>query len=178
MTSPRVPERHGLLIVHTGDGKGKTTAALGMALRAIGHGMKVLVVQFIKAEETGEVRAAERLAPELTIRVMGRGFVFGEWTDEDRQAARDAWDFARSAIASGEYGMVILDEINYVLAERVIEPAVALEAIVARPAGVHVILTGRKAPPEVVKAADLVTEMLAIKHPFEQGIGAQKGIEV
>ena len=169
----------GLIIVYTGDGKGKTTAALGLALRAVGHGRRVLMVQFIKAdEETGEVKAAERLAPELTIAVMGCGFVFDEWTEEDRRAAQEAWEFGRDAIASGHYDMVILDEINHVLAANVIEPQVVLDALAQRPPAVHVVLTGRGAPPEIVRVADLVTEMLAIKHPFEQGIQAQKGIEM
>ena len=179
MSAGRGSGGKGLVIVHTGDGKGKTTAALGLALRAVGHGMRVLVVQFIKADDqTGEVRAAGRLAPELTIKVMGRGFVFDEWTDEDRKAAREAWEFARSAIVSGEDHMVILDEINLVLADQVIAAADVLEALGDRPSHVHVILTGRNAPPELVQAADLVTEMLQIKHPFEEGVGAQKGIEM
>jgi len=168
----------GLMIVNTGDGKGKTTAALGLALRAVGHGMRVLMVQFIKADEqTGEVRAAMRLAPELTVKVMGRGFVFDEWADENRTAARKAWELGKSAIDSGKYDMVILDEINYVLSEGIIEPRLVLDALSRRPPEIHVVLTGRHAPAEIVKAADLVTEMLAIKHPFEKGIKAQKGIE-
>ena len=177
-TSDRSDDR-GLLIVHTGDGKGKTTAALGLALRAVGHGLRVLMVQFIKAdEETGEVKAAQRLAPDLTIAVMGRGLVFDEWTEEDRQAAREAWEFGRDAIASGDYDVVILDEINNVLADTIIQPEVVIEAVAQRPSAVHVVLTGRGAPPEIIKAADLVTEMLAIKHPFEKGIQARKGIEM
>lgn len=178
MTKSDRSDSRGLIIVNTGDGKGKTTAALGLALRAVGHGMRVLMVQFIKAnDKTGEVKAAARLAPELTVKVMGRGFVFEGWSDEDRAAAQEAWEFGKAAIDSGQYDMVILDEINYVLDEGIIEPGLVLDALSRRPSALHVVLTGRHAPAEIVKTADVVTEMLAIKHPFEKGVKAQKGIE-
>jgi cob(I)alamin adenosyltransferase len=167
-----------LVLVHTGDGKGKTTAALGLALRAVGQGLRVLMVQFIKGDtDTGENKAAQRLAPEFELLTLGAGFVLGEWTEEDLAAAREAWRVAREAILQGRHDLVILDEVCFVVAEGVVPVGDVLEALAARPGHVHVLLTGRNAPEEFVAAADLVTEMRCVKHPFDAGIPAQRGIE-
>jgi cob(I)alamin adenosyltransferase len=173
-----MPQDHGLLILHTGDGKGKTTAALGLALRAVGHGLRVLMIQFVKSDQaTGEAAAALRLAPEFELRPMGCGFVFDEWTPEDIAAAREAWAAACAALTSGQWQMVILDELTYCLREDVLPPGEVLAALADRPAGVHVVITGRGAPEALVAAADLVTEMRPVKHPWDAGIPGQRGIE-
>jgi cob(I)alamin adenosyltransferase len=169
----------GLLIVHTGPGKGKSTAAFGLALRALGAGMKVGVVQFIKgAWDTSERRAFAAFGERIVFAAMGEGFT---WETQDRArdvaAAEAAFARAGEMLADEAFGLVILDEINialrydYLAAERV------LEALAARPAMQHVVLTGRNAKPEIVAAADLVTEMTAVKHHFAAGVKAQKGIE-
>ncbi len=170
----------GLLIVHTGKGKGKSTAAFGMVFRALGHGMKVAVVQFVKGKwQTGERVALERFADLVTINTMGEGFT---WETQDRQrdlaAARAAWETAKHLIASGEYPLVLLDELNIVLRYDYLP----IEEIVAflrdeKPEDVHVIVTGRNAKDELIAIADLVTEMEMVKHPFRSGVKAQKGIE-
>ena len=174
-------KRRGLLIVHTGDGKGKTTAALGLALRALGHGMRVLVIQFIKGPwRAGEHHMAERLQPDLEIIATGTGFVspdVREWPPEALQAVRDGWALARERVLAGAADVIILDEINHVLHWGALPLDEVLEVLWQRPAGVHVVLTGRDAPPELIEAADLVTEMRALKHPHEQGVKAQRGIE-
>jgi len=178
-----LPEaRQGLIIVHTGPGKGKTTAALGIALRAVGQGLKVLMVQFIKGSwHYGELDGAAMLgADRFTILPMGRGFVKigAEKPDpEDVRLVEEAWRFAAGKIASGEYDLVILDEINYAISYRMLEPAPVVEALKSKPEMVHVILTGRNAHPSIVEAADLVTEMREVKHPYQKGILAQRGID-
>jgi cob(I)alamin adenosyltransferase len=171
----------GLVIVHTGDGKGKTTAALGMALRAVGHGQNVVMIQFIKGQWTsGEVNAIAKLAPYLEIIPMGRGFM---WTEEEKQSeenlrlVRDAWDLCRSKMMSREYKMVIFDEINNVISYGMLPVEEVIEALATKPSDVHVVLTGRGAHPALIERADLVTEMCDIKHPFRQGIAAQKGVD-
>lgn len=169
--------RTGLVIVHTGDGKGKTTAALGLALRAIGHGMRVRMVQFVKAQDTGEHRAAARLAPEFQIDALGTGFVIGEWQPEDIAAAREAWNVAREAIGSGQWDLVVLDEITYVLNAGAVTQDELGAALSERPGHVTVVITGRDAPAALMLEADLVTEMVSVKHPFGRGIRAQRGIE-
>ena len=169
----------GLLIVHTGAGKGKSTAAFGMVLRCIGHGMKAGVVQFIKgAWDTAERRVLGNFGELVTFRAMGEGFT---WETQDRArdvaAAERAWEIARAMLADPAYGMVVLDEINVALRyEYVAWPAV-LAAIRARPEGQHVVLTGRNAAPALIEAADLVTEMSMVKHPFKEGVKAQPGVE-
>ncbi|HET8759461.1 MAG TPA: cob(I)yrinic acid a,c-diamide adenosyltransferase [Nitrospiria bacterium] len=171
--------RKGLIIVHTGDGKGKTTAALGLALRAVGHGWRVLMVQFIKGSwQYGELEAAKRLAPDLTIQPMGEGFTW-DTKDPARDAAkaRACWEAGVAAARSGQYQMVIFDEINYAIAYGYLPLQEVLDFLAAKPADVHVVLTGRDAPKELIAVADTVTEMRAIKHAFEQGVKAQKGIE-
>jgi cob(I)alamin adenosyltransferase len=172
----------GLLIVYTGSGKGKTTCALGTAFRAIGQGLRVLMVQFIKGSwHYGELDTAKILGDDkIEIRPMGRGFVkvgSGETDPEDVRLCREAWEFGREQIYSGKYDLVILDEINYVIGYKMLEPEPVLEALAKRPEGVHVICTGRNAHPKLIELADLVTEMREIKHPFSQGILAQRGID-
>jgi cob(I)alamin adenosyltransferase len=171
----------GLIVVHTGPGKGKTTAALGLGFRAVGSGLRVLMVQFIKGSwHYGELDTAEMLGPEkFVIRPMGKGFVklSGEADPEHKKAAEEAWGFAREKIFSGEYDMIILDEINYALSYGLIPAEPVLEALRQKPEQLHVILTGRSARLEIVELADLVTEMREVKHPYQKGIEAQRGIE-
>ncbi|WP_375286827.1 cob(I)yrinic acid a,c-diamide adenosyltransferase [Sphingomonas sp.] len=168
----------GLLIVHTGKGKGKTSAALGMVVRAVGHGMKVGVVQFVKgAMQTGEAAVFERLG--IEFKPMGEGFT---WDTQDRTrdiaAARAAWDEVKRMIADPSYAMVLADELNIVLRYDYLPLDEVLEVVNARPEMTHVIVTGRNAPEALIEAADLVTEMTPVKHPFrEQGVRAQAGIE-
>ena len=169
----------GLLMVFTGDGKGKTTAALGMALRAAGHGMKVCFIQFIKGSwKYGEMEAVKRFGDSIDFRVMGRGFTWkSENIEEDRRLAREAWAFARTAMDSGEYRMVVLDEFTYLLNFGMIETEAAMDVFARKPADLHLVVTGRNAPEILTAAADLVTEMRAVKHPYQAGIKAQKGVE-
>ena len=174
--------RKGLIIIHTGPGKGKTTAALGMALRAVGQGMKVLMVQFIKGSwHYGELDAAKMLGDDrLRIVPMGRGFVKvgAEKPDpEDVRLVEVAWQFASDEIKSGRYDLVILDEINYAISYKMLAPEPVAETLKGKPEMLHVVLTGRSAHPTLVEMADLVTEMREIKHPYQKGILAQKGVE-
>jgi cob(I)alamin adenosyltransferase len=169
----------GLLIVHTGKGKGKSTAAMGLAVRAIGNGMKVGIVQFVKGVwETGE-RAVLDQFPELcTIKAMGEGFT---WDTQDRQrdiaAAHAAWDYAKGLMADSSYRMVILDELNIVLRYDYIPLDDVLETLRGKPKDLHVVVTGRNAKEPLIELADLVTEMTQVKHPFRGGVKAQVGIE-
>lgn len=170
----------GLVLVLTGNGKGKTTAALGLALRSWGHEMKVLMLQFIKSRQCGEHLAAERMQPGFEIRPLGLGFInFNNPEDVARQqqAAREALQQVDNAMHSGQYQLLILDEILYALKYGLIELSAVLTLIDNKPAALHLALTGRDAPPEIIERADLVTEMKEIKHPYQQGIPAQKGIE-
>ena len=170
----------GLVIVHTGPGKGKTSAALGMAVRAIGHGMKVGVVQFVKgAMATGEKAVFDRFPDLIEFKPMGEGFT---WDTQDRgrdiAVARTAWDEVKRMIADPSYAMVIADELNIVLRYDYLPVGEVLEAIEGKPHMTHLIITGRNAPQELIDAADLVTEMTQVKHPFrEQNVKAQRGIE-
>ncbi|MHA4836182.1 cob(I)yrinic acid a,c-diamide adenosyltransferase [Sphingopyxis sp. MSC1_008] len=170
----------GLIIVHTGPGKGKTSAALGMAVRAIGHDMKVGVVQFVKgAMATGEKAVFDRFPDLIEFKPMGEGFT---WDTQDRTrdiaVAREAWDEVKRMIADPSYAMVIADELNIVLRYDYLPVGEVLEALAAKPEMTHVIITGRNAPQELIDAADLVTEMAQVKHPFrEQNVKAQRGIE-
>jgi len=172
----------GLLIVYTGPGKGKTSCALGNAFRAVGQGMRVLMVQFIKGSwHYGELDAAKMLGDDkFEIRPMGRGFVKvgGAETDpEDLRMAEECWESGRAAIYSGTYDLVILDEINYTIGYKMLDPGKVAEALKNRPEAVHVICTGRNAHPLIVEIADLVTEMKEVKHPYVKGILAQRGID-
>ena len=173
--------RQGLILIHTGPGKGKTTAAMGTALRAVGNGMKVLMIQFLKGSwHYGELDAVQAFGPNFVLKQMGRGFVKigGAETDpEDVRLVRDAWAEAREAIYSGEWDMVVLDEINYAIGYGMLDPAVVAEALRGRPEMVHVILTGRNAHSLLVELADTVTEMREVKHAYQKGILAQRGIE-
>ncbi|WP_003540787.1 cob(I)yrinic acid a,c-diamide adenosyltransferase [Desulfotomaculum nigrificans] len=170
----------GLVLVFTGNGKGKTTAALGLALRAWGHDMKVLVLQFIKSQQCGEHLAAQRMQPGLEIRPLGLGFInFNDPADvaRQREAARAALSSVAAAMSAGKYQVLILDEVLYALKYGLLELADVLKLIKQKPADLHLVLTGRDVPQEIVQLADLVTEMKEIKHPFKEGIPAQKGIE-
>ena len=173
--------RRGLLLINTGPGKGKTTAALGTGLRAVGNGMRVLMLQFLKGSwHYGELDAVQTLGPNFVLKQMGRGFVKvgGAETDpEDIRMVEAAWAEAQEAIHSGEWDMVILDEINYAIGYGMLDPAVVAETLRNRPEMVHVILTGRNAHPLLVEIADTVTEMREVKHAYEKGILAQRGIE-
>ena len=169
----------GLLIVHTGKGKGKSTAAMGLAVRAIGNGMKVGIVQFVKGVWAPGEREVLDQFPELcTIKAMGEGFT---WDTQDRQrdiaAARAAWDYARQLLADPSYQMVILDELNIVLRYDYIPLDEVLEALRNKPEDLHVVVTGRNAKKPLMELADLVTEMTQVKHPFRSGVKAQIGIE-
>ncbi|HEY6292695.1 MAG TPA: cob(I)yrinic acid a,c-diamide adenosyltransferase [Terriglobia bacterium] len=178
--------RKGLVIVHTGPGKVKTTAALGLGFRAVGQGLRVLMVQFIKGSwHYGELDAAQMLNKSLgedqfKILPMGRGFVKvgAEKPDpEDVRLVEEAWTFASHAILSGEFDVIILDEINYAIGYRMLNPEKVVETLRQKPEMVHVVLTGRNAHPAIVEFADLVTEMREVKHPYQKGIVAQRGIE-
>jgi cob(I)alamin adenosyltransferase len=169
----------GLIQVYTGDGKGKTTCALGLAFRAVGQGFKVFIVHFLKGRDTGEARAAARLAPDLTLRYFGRPGLISlkSPAPEDLARLREAWDLAREVIASGDWDLVVLDEINLALAFGLVPLPEALETLRRRPPNVEVVLTGRQAPPELIEMADLVTEMRPVKHYYTAGVKARRGIE-
>src|SRR5512147_1430216 len=173
--------RKGLIIVNTGPGKGKTTAAMGTALRAVGQGMKVLMLQFLKGSwHYGELDAVQTFGDRFVMKQMGRGFVKvgGAETDpEDVRMVAEAWDEAEKAIMSGEWDLVILDEINYAISYGMLDPAKVVETLKHKPERVHVILTGRNAHPTIIEAADTVTEMKQVKHAYEKGVMAQRGIE-
>lgn len=169
----------GLLIVHTGKGKGKSTAAFGMAMRAITHGMKIGVVQFIKGPwESGERDLLRRFPEQVEVHAMGEGFT---WETQDRErdvrAAKAAWEMSKRFIADPDVRMVILDELNIVLRYDYLDLAEVLAALASRPADCHVVVTGRNAKDELIEIADLVTEMTQIKHPFRDGVKAQAGVE-
>ena len=169
----------GLIIVHTGKGKGKSTAAMGLAMRAIGHGMKVGIVQFVKGVwETGERDVLDAFPDLVTIKAMGEGFT---WETQDRtrdiEAAETAWATAKEMIADENYKMVILDELNIVLRYDYIPLDDVIETLKAKRLDLHVVVTGRNAKEDLIEIADLVTEMTMVKHPFRDGVKAQAGIE-
>jgi cob(I)alamin adenosyltransferase len=171
--------QRGLLIVHTGKGKGKSTAAFGMIFRAMGHGMRAGVIQFVKGSwQTGERIMLERFPDLVTIKAMGEGFT---WETQDRERdiahARAAWEEAKRMIADENYRIVLLDELNIVLRYDYLPLAEVIETLKARPPLKHVIVTGRNAREELIEIADLVTEMEQVKHPFRSGVKAQAGIE-
>jgi len=173
--------RRGLIIVNTGPGKGKTTAAMGTALRAVGNGMRVLMLQFLKGSwHYGELDAVQAFGDKFVMKQMGRGFVKvgGAETDpEDIKLVEQAWVEAEQAIMSGQWDLVILDEINYAIGYGMLDPAKVAEVLKRKPEMVHVILTGRNAHPSIVELADTVTEMRQVKHAYEKGVMAQRGIE-
>ena len=170
----------GLILLYTGNGKGKTTAALGQVLRAAGHGFKTAIVQFIKnLDNTGEIKAAKKIfAEHLEIYPMGTGFTWeSKDMDELRRAAEKGWSLAREKIESGKYRMVILDELTYALNYGLLDQDEVLEYLARKPEKMHIIITGRNASDKLIDLADLVTEMKEIKHPYRKGIKAMKGIE-
>jgi cob(I)alamin adenosyltransferase len=174
------PEKlaRGLIRIHTGNGKGKTTTALGLAMLAVGRGLKVSIVHFLKGRTTGENLAAPRFSPELTIRYFGRpGFINRSPNSEDKALVREGWDFVRGILAGGEYDLVVLDEINRALSLGLISVQEVIEALNQRPPGVEVVLTGRQAPDELIAIADIVTEMYLVKHYYQAGVQARRGIE-
>ncbi len=177
---PPREKRTGLVIVNTGNGKGKTTAALGILLRATGREMRVAMLQFIKTagSERGEHVAARRLGVEIIP--MGAGFTWlSERIEEDRALARECWARCREVLESGDYDVVIFDELTYALAYGWLDHDEVLPVLAGRPVGTHVVITGRKATPKLVDFADLVTEMTEVKHPYRtHGVGAQPGIEL
>ncbi|MBW1695669.1 MAG: cob(I)yrinic acid a,c-diamide adenosyltransferase [Deltaproteobacteria bacterium] len=171
--------KKGLILLFTGNGKGKTTAALGLALRAMGHHFKICMIQFIKGSwQCGELEALKRFEDLMEIHVMGRGFTWkSDDFNKDKQAAQTAWQFAKQMIASEKYQIIILDELTHIIKLKMIDEKEIVAALCAKPKDLHVIITGRDASELLVDAADLVTEMQAVKHPFKAGIKAQKGIE-
>jgi len=169
----------GLLIVHTGKGKGKSTAAFGMVFRCIGHGFKSGVIQFIKgAWDTGERTVLEKFPDLVTIKAVGEGFT---WETQDRARdiahAREGWEEAKKLIADPSYKMVMLDELNIVLRYDYLPMDEVLEVLKSRPMDKHIVITGRNARDELIEIADLVTEMEQVKHPFRSGVKAQAGVE-
>ena len=169
----------GLLIVHTGKGKGKSTAAFGLVMRALGHGFKIGIVQFVKGKwETGERSVLAKFPELVTIKAMGEGFT---WETQDRArdiaAARAAWEAAKQMIADPSYRLILLDELNIVLRYDYLPIDEVVATLASRRPNLHVVVTGRNAKDELIAAADLVTEMTMIKHPFREGVKAQMGIE-
>lgn len=173
--------RRGLIIVNTGPGKGKTTAAMGTALRAVGQGMRVLMLQFLKGSwHYGELDAVAIFGDKFIMKQMGRGFVKvgTEKPDpEDVRMVEEAWHEAAAAMQSGEWDLLVLDEINYAISYGMLDPGKVVDALKSKPEQVHVILTGRNAHPTIVEIADTVTEMRQVKHAYEKGVMAQRGIE-
>lgn len=170
--------RKGLVIVNTGNGKGKTTAALGVLLRAWGNGMRVVMLQFIKhtTARWGEIKAAEKMGIEMIP--LGSGFTWkSKDLEKDKALARQGWEICKEKIQSGQYDLVILDELTYTLKYGWLPLDEVLQVLKNRPEGLHIIITGRDAPQELIDFADLVTEMRKVKHPYDQGIRAQLGIE-
>jgi len=172
-------DEYGLLLVHTGNGKGKSSSAFGMVARALGHGIKAGVVQFIKgAASTGEENFFRRFPDEVSYHVMGEGFT---WETQDRQRdiakAREAWTVAAQLLADPQIGLVVLDELNIALKYGYLDLEPVLADIESRPLLQHVVVTGRGAPPGLIEAADTVTEMSLVKHAFKAGVKAQKGVE-
>jgi cob(I)alamin adenosyltransferase len=170
----------GYVHVYTGDGKGKTTAALGLAFRAAGRGYKTFIAQFLKGRPTGEVESARKLAPLVVIERFGReGFITIKDGLEDEDLARASAGLARArkAMLSGEYRIIVLDEVNTAVHFKILPEADVLEFLDDRPAGVEIVLTGRYAPDSFVARADLVTEMKSVKHYYDRGVKAREGIE-
>ena len=171
----------GTIVVYTGNGKGKTTSAMGTGLRACGQGLKVLMLQFIKGTwRYGELEAIKKLEPNFKIVPLGIGFIgLGPKgiTDEERQNIRDSWERVKTEVMSDKYGMIIMDEINYVVSYGLLPVEEVLELFKTKPTRLHLILTGRNAHEKIIEAADIATEMREIKHHYAEGIEAQKGIE-
>jgi cob(I)alamin adenosyltransferase len=171
--------KKGLLMVFTGNGKGKTTAALGLAFRALGHGRRVAMIQFIKgSRHSGELETARCFPGRLDFHVMGRGFTWkSDNLEKDIAKAREAWKFACDIFRQNQHQLVILDELTYLVTYNMISEEDLLAGLASRPKGMHVVVTGRDASPGLLEAADLITEMREIKHPYSKGVKARKGIE-
>ncbi len=170
--------KKGYVQVYTGNGKGKTTAALGLALRAAGAGLKVYFAQFIKGSRYSEIKALEMLSEYVTLRQYGRGgYIRGTPQDEDIRLAREGLRESREIVQRGHYDVVILDEVNVAVHLGLLTAEEVLEVVEAKPETVELVLTGRDADPRIVERADLVTEMIEIKHYFNQGVQARRGIE-
>jgi len=169
----------GLIAVFTGNGKGKTTASLGLAFRALGHEQKVCIIQFIKGSwKYGELETAKQFSSLLDFHVMGRGFTWkSDDLERDKAVALEAWAFAKKTIIENKHSLVILDELTYLPHYNMIKEQEILSVLRSKPLGMHVVITGRYASDDLIKLADLVTEMVEIKHPFKSGIKAQKGFE-
>ncbi len=168
----------GLTLIFTGDGKGKTTSALGLAFRALGHNFPVCIIQFIKGSwKYGELESAKRFDL-LDFHVMGKGFTWKSANlDEDIKIAQEAWEFAKETILSGKHKLVILDELTYLITYEMVAESEILAIISQKPKDMHLVITGRGATTGLIECADLVTEMKEIKHPYKKGVKAQKGIE-
>ncbi len=172
-------DQQGLVILYTGNGKGKTSAALGLALRALGHGHKVLIVQFIKGPwQSGEEKTLGQLSPAVEIMKTGRGFTWqSEDLELDRSAAQEGWKIAWQKVMEGGNDLVILDELTYLITYGMVDEAEVIRLIRERPRKTTLVITGRQASPALFSAADLVTEMKEVKHPYSQGMAARQGIE-
>lgn len=179
MVQEKQHKTKGLVAVFTGNGKGKTTASLGLAFRALGHDHRVCIIQFIKGSwKYGEMETAKKFAPMLDFHIMGRGFTWkSDDLEEDKKAALEAWEFARGVIEANEYSMVILDELTYLPHYKIIDEQEILSVLKNKPEEQHVVITGRYASDDLIELADLVTEMTEIKHPYRSGVKAQKGFE-
>lgn len=169
----------GLIIINTGNGKGKTTAAIGQAIRACGQGLKVCIIQFIKGKwQTGEAKAINKLPVDIELHTLGTGFTWDAASREEvTEAARQAWDFAKDKILSDDFDLVVLDELTYLIGYAILTEQDVLDVLSSKPEKLHIVITGRDATAGLIDHADLVTEMREIKHPYKQGISARKGIE-
>ena len=177
--SEKKDQKKGLIAVFTGNGKGKTTASLGLAFRALGHEHRVCIIQFIKGSwKYGEMESAKKFAPLLDFHIMGRGFTWkSDDLAKDKAAALEAWEFAKNVIEKNQYALVILDELTYLPHYNMLDEQEILSVLRNKPPEQHVVVTGRYASEQLVELADLVTEMNEVKHPYQSGIQAQKGFE-
>ena len=171
--------RKGLIILYTGNGKGKTTAALGQIFRAIGHGMKICMIQFIKGKwKTGEIKTAEKFSDLLEFHIMGKGFTFeSKNLAKHIKAGKDAWEFAKGKIFSDKYDLIVLDELTYLIKYKIIKEDEILLILRNKPKSLHILITGRDATKGLIESSDIVSKIENIKHSFQKGIKAQKGIE-
>lgn len=170
--------KKGYIIVYTGDGKGKTTAAIGLGLRALGQGMPVCLIQFIKGErDAGELKALRQFDKKVEVIVSGRGFTPYSEREKDKKAARSGWEVARKKLVSERFGLLILDELTYLCALKYVDEKEIVQALRNKRPDLHVVATGRRASKGLLDAADLVTQMKNIRHPLQKGFGPRKGIE-
>jgi len=169
----------GLIILYTGAGKGKTSAALGQIFRAIGHGMKICMIQFVKGRwKTGEMKTAEKLSDLLEFHVKGRGFIFNSKNIEKHiKAGKDAWEFAKKKIFSDKYELIVLDELTYLIKYKIFKEDEILLVLRNKPKRLHVVITGRDATEGLIESSDIVSKIENMKHSFQKGIKGQKGIE-